>query len=385
MNFEDVASKVTASVNEDRRPLRKKLYGFWKKLGQKAVYQIASRVLLQDRLVLYSSTTRDKFGNITALAEKMLERRIPFLWLAQEQLQAHPFRSVVSFARAKVLVIDAASPSAYLNLSRNTCLIHCWHACGVYKKIGFEAKRRAYDGASEEKRIRRIHRGIAWFVCTSEAAGQILANAFRLPLERMLVFGSPRLDAILLRATSFPVPSVYTVLYAPTYRTHAGGIRYHRPLPNANTLREALVSRFGENVCLAFRRHPTAPLPDNLRGWEDWSDLPQQEALQRTSVLITDYSSVFFDFLPFKRPVIFYVPDFDEYQRHERGLYFSPYDVFSETTCSTEQTLMRILIQYRHRSVNYEEVWQTYMSACDGKASERLCTFLQKIMKRGRQ
>ena len=361
--------------------LRKKLRKLWNRVKKNAVYQLAALLYPQDQLVLFSSSKKDKFGNITVLAQKLREMHMPFLWLTQEQLTSHPLPGLVTFARARVLVVDAASPSAYVHLSRNTSLIHCWHACGAYKKIAFDAKRRDRDDASEEKRIQRIHRGINWLVCTSEGAGQLFAKAFRLPPERLLSFGSPRLDAILLKQ-DVPAPPVYTVLYAPTYRTHAGNIRCHPPLPDANTLRNSLVSRLGETVRLAFRGHPTSPLPDTLKGWEDWSDSAQEEALRQASVLITDYSSIFFDFLPFKRPIIFYVPDIDDYQRQERELYFSPYDLFPETTCSDERTLIQLLEYCRHMNVDYKNIWQKYMSACDGKSAERLCIFIQKLMQK---
>lgn len=378
------ASDLELAIQTRLTALRKKLCFCWRKTKDNIVYRTASALRAQDKIVLFSSSRDDKFSNITALSEKLREQAMPFIWLTQEQLQAHPLHSLVSLARARVLVIDAASPAARIELHRNTCLIHCWHAGGAYKKVAFDAKRKNYDDASEEKRIRRIHRRIDWFVCTSEETARTYANAFRIPLEQMLVFGSPRLDTT-LREVNFPSPSTYTVLYAPTYRTQGKNVRYLPPLPSSEKLREALIPQLGEEVRLAFRGHPTAPVSDALLGWEDWSNIPQHEALRHASVLITDYSSIFFDFLPFNRPILFYVPDFSEYQCHERELYFSPYDAFPETTCSDEQTLMRMLVQCRHKKVDYGDIWQKYMSACDGKASERLCTFIQKIMKRTMQ
>ena len=41
-----------------------------------------------------------------------------------------------------------------------------------------------------------------------------------------------------------------------------------------------------------------------------------------TNLLITDYSSVFFDFAHSKNPMLFFVPDFEEYNTKIRGLYF---------------------------------------------------------------
>lgn len=355
----------------------KKIYSLLKKHAYIILYNLISHITKKDKIVLYASKN-DKFGNISALANKLFEMGIPFLHIYHEQFKRYSLSSLFFLARARVLVIDASSPAARMKLHRNTCLIHCWHACGAYKKVGFDAKRKGYSDSKEEKRLKRIHRGISWFVCTSQETAKIYSKAFRLPEEKMLVLGSPRLDAF-LKKKNYPEPSMYTVLYAPTFRTQNRNVRYLPPLPDAKVLREELASRLGENICFAFRGHPTVPVHDDLKGWEDWSSIPQQEALCRASVLITDYSSVFFDFLPLHRPIIFYVPDFKEYLSHERDLYFSPYDAFPETTCSDMQSLINLLELCRHMKVDYGDIWEKHLSACDGNATERLCNFIINI------
>lgn len=42
-----------------------------------------------------------------------------------------------------------------------------------------------------------------------------------------------------------------------------------------------------------------------------------------TDVLISDYSSIFYDFLATGKPVVFYIPDLEEYKNY-RGLYLAP-------------------------------------------------------------
>src|SRR5208283_2067110 len=46
------------------------------------------------------------------------------------------------------------------------------------------------------------------------------------------------------------------------------------------------------------------------------------EVLHLCDILITDYSSIFFDFLKFNKPIIFYPYDFLEYQKLDRCFYF---------------------------------------------------------------
>lgn len=53
------------------------------------------------------------------------------------------------------------------------------------------------------------------------------------------------------------------------------------------------------------------------------NDIPTNAMLGLTSILVTDYSSIFFDFLASDRPIVFYTPDADEYSG-TRGTYFPP-------------------------------------------------------------
>ncbi len=348
------------------------------RFAENVVYKIASHRLEKKSIILYSSSIDDKFANIGAVASKLKEKKISFIRLSQLYRLLHPLRFYTKLAKARVLLIDGSSPAAHVKLHPDTCLISCWHACGAYKKMGFDAKRKGYSDKSEERRLSRVHRDISYFVCTSEEVADIYAGAFHLQRNKMLVFGSPRLDKILSSPLP-PQPASYTVLYAPTYRTGSRNQRSLLPLPDGKRLRGKLEHILGEAVTLAFRGHPTSPKPASLAGWEDWTDLPQQEALNGASVLVTDYSSIFFDYLPLARPVVFYVPDLEAYQRDEKELYFSPYELAPKTTCANEEELLEALVRCRHAKADHSQVWRKFMSACDGHSAERLCDFMAAL------
>lgn len=371
---------ITKKISNKLLKKAKHVYASIKKRIIIFIYIGMSHLFSKNKIILYASSHNDTFGNISSIAHTLQQRKIKFKLLTQEIKKLSPISFYASLARARVLVIDADSPAALVQLHPKTCLIHCWHAGGAYKKIGFDAKKNHCDSYAEEKRITRIHRCISYFVCSSHETAKIYAKAFRLDMNRMLIFGVPRLDAV-IKSMPFPEPEEFTILYAPTFRTRGNG-RQIPPPPDAHFLRAELQPVFGGTLRLAFRGHPTTLAPKPFNGWEDWSALPQNEALRRTSILITDYSSILFDYLPFRRPLVFYVPDIAAYREEERDLYFSPVETFSETTCTTEQDLVRILRTCRGRKTEYQEFWNTHMSACDGHATERLCTFIQHQMER---
>ncbi len=343
-------------------------------------YRIVSRIVRQDRLILYTSSKNDLYRNISSLAAELTRRGVPFSLLSYEELLIHTYPCLALLARAKVLVIDSSSPAAFVRLSDKTCLINCWHACGAYKKIAFDAKRKGFDDAAEEKRISRIHRSLSYFICSSEHTAEVYALAFRLRPEQMKVLGTPRTDSLIERGRALAdsdSPPV-TVLYAPTFRTKDGR-RCMPDVPDVRGLAGALGNR---SVRFAIRCHPSLLGRFEAPGWENWSSLPQSRALEQTAVLITDYSSIFFDFLVFERPFLFYVPDIEAYQAEERELYFSPEEVFPETTCRNFSSLCDCLARFYGKRVSYRDFWATHMGACDGLSTERVCNFIVSCLGR---
>ncbi|MER5636888.1 bifunctional glycosyltransferase family 2 protein/CDP-glycerol:glycerophosphate glycerophosphotransferase [Kitasatospora sp. NPDC002227] len=148
---------------------------------------------------------------------------------------------------------------------------------------------------------------------------------------RLLETGYPRNDRLAL-ATAAETAEVRerlglaegrrTVLYAPTHRESRGG---YPPLADLGELAAAL----GPGWTILLRTHyfhtggPGGPAPGaGAAEIRDVSDHPTVEDLYLAAdVLVTDYSSMMFDYAVLDRPVVVFVPDWEEYRR-VRGVYF---------------------------------------------------------------
>jgi CDP-glycerol glycerophosphotransferase len=114
------------------------------------------------------------------------------------------------------------------------------------------------------------------------------------------------------------------VLYAPTLRDHVvdrrGRYRLDMHL-DLERLREAL----GDDTAILFRKHPfIAELVDagKDRRVREVSKYPDAtELLLAADVLVTDYSSLMFDFANTGRPMLFFTYDLDHYEHDIRGFY----------------------------------------------------------------
>ncbi len=336
------------------------------------VYKFLCIIFKQTSILLFYSSFSTSYTNINKIASCLNRRYVKYQRLDQESIQRFTIRSLILLSKAKVIVIDSSSPAAFLEITSKTKLINCWHACGAYKKIGFDAKRIGCNDIDEEKRISRIHRYISYFICSSEYVAKIYANAFRIPLEKVKPIGIPRTDKLITNIHK--PPTKFSILYAPTFRTVEGKRIQIKPPPADDLVKELSQSILGE-ILLAFRKHPSCEI-DELDGWEDWSDKPLDEALESTCILITDYSSIFFDFILLCRPIVFYIPDYNEYTYRERQLYFNPEDVFPNACCYDVNKLSQTIIKQFNSRVDYSHFIEKYMSSCDGNATNRVCDLI---------
>lgn len=103
------------------------------------------------------------------------------------------------------------------------------------------------------------------------------------------------------------------------------------------------------------------------------------EILSITDILISDYSSIFFDFLVTRRPILFYIPDLEEYQE-ERGLYYSVESLPGPITADREKIgewlkeISENIDSYKKqfKYENYENAVNIFVSKEDGKVCERV-------------
>ena len=95
-----------------------------------------------------------------------------------------------------------------------------------------------------------------------------------------------------------------------------------------------------------------------------------------SDVLITDYSSVFFDFAILRRPILFYMYDLEEYKENIRGFYLDvPTDLPGEVITEEDELIHRLenlelyFYQYIDKLKNFNQVYNSYQ---DGMCSKKV-------------
>lgn len=130
------------------------------------------------------------------------------------------------------------------------------------------------------------------------------------------------------------------ILYAPTWRGSLDGASL-----DAALVSDAIERLNGHGATVLFSGHhmvarKLGQLPDGAMAVPAGMDITELMAV--VDVLVTDYSSILFDFLPSGRPVLLYVPDMEQYQR-ERGLYLD-IGALPVQACTTADALEQALL-----------------------------------------
>ena len=169
-------------------------------------------------------------------------------------------------------------------------------------------------------------------------------------------------------------------LYAPTWRDggHIGNsmFKFDLLIDPAEFLRNA-----PDNSVLLIRSHHMSEATEELKdlegkaidvsGWDDAIEL-----MCAADILITDYSSIVFDWYCSKKPAIYYVPDLENYENNLRGAYFDIREVNCGILCESEEEL------YDNLDVReapfYEEFYDEFCSLYDGKSSDRTIEYIME-------
>ncbi|MEU2622275.1 bifunctional glycosyltransferase family 2 protein/CDP-glycerol:glycerophosphate glycerophosphotransferase [Streptomyces sp. NPDC007157] len=161
------------------------------------------------------------------------------------------------------------------------------------------------------------------------------------------------------------------VLYAPTHRDHHSGFEPGLDL-------EAFCEAAGENVVVLLRAHyfyDRGALAGTGRVIDVTAHRSAEDVCLAADALITDYSSIMFDYANLDRPIVVYADDWEVY-RETRGVYF---DLMAEPpgpVARTPEELARIFREGSHRSPEAKRLRAEFRARfCqfdDGLAAERV-------------
>lgn len=286
----------------------------------------------------------------------------------------------------------------YIFPKENQIFVQCWHGTPL-KRLGYDLEHfnNAMNTVSEIRRRYHIEASkFSYFLSPSKFASEKFATAWDLEKTNrkniILEEGYPRNDflinyskedvARIKKILNIEEDNRKILLYAPTYRDnqHNASIGYtYKTEVDFDKLRGELSKEY----IILFRAHWLVAQEFNFEKYKDFIiDVSNYDDINElyiiSDMLITDYSSVFFDYANLKRPIIFYMYDLEEYRDELRGFYLSleelPGNIIKEETKLIEE------IKFLTNKFEYDERYKCFNNKYnyldDGKASKRV---IQKV------
>ncbi|GIO35159.1 CDP-glycerol glycerophosphotransferase [Paenibacillus antibioticophila] len=288
-----------------------------------------------------------------------------------------------TLATAKYLVNNNTFPP-YFQKKQNQIYVNTWHGTPL-KTLGRDVETAK---VSEHSNVQRNLLHTDFFIAPNLYTAKKMISAYDVEgifNGEILDLGYPRIDLTFksdynqVKRELGVAADEKIIVYFPTWR---GGIHSHRDTSHEiyNNYKQ-MSSSLPEGYVLLLKVHHITQKYFVKNGLGSICVPPEFDPnvlLAVTDLLITDYSSVFFDYLHLQRPIIFLADDWDEY-RKERGFYLEKSDL-PGPLCSEINEVNYWFMHLDELQYNYQDKLKEcagrYSYHDDGKATERLVKVL---------
>ena len=283
-------------------------------------------------------------------------------------------------SKAKIAIVthrggySDISDLPFFRFTKETKIIQLWHGIPL-KKIAFDDKifsfthdedNLTYKIKSSIKNtlfpfLNYVHKP-SLILSLSEETQTIFSKAFYVNKKNVRITGYPRNDILLKNYIIDPIKKQKTkVIYMPTFRGSVNSnfdlfLNYGFDTDKLDSFLEK------KNMTLDIKLHPFNQLsPELIEKLEKSKNIffleydAIYEIINNYSMLITDYSSIYFDYLLLDRPIIFAPFDKKDYLQNDREFYFNYDDVTPGPKASNWDEVIQLLQKYLNNKDLYKK------------------------------
>lgn len=384
------------------------------KYSARALYYLGSYIIPpNEKIILFeSSNGRNYTGNPKSVYEEILnqglDKEFECVWSLNhtdteikgnaKKVRRSFFKFLYYSLRSGAWVFDSRH-LYYLRKNKKTKYIQTWHGTPL-KKLALDMD---YIDMSGNQDINQYHEDFrkntaSWqyLISQNKYSTEIFRRAFDFKGE-MLEIGYPRNDILINKNNADDIDEIKTrlnipkdkkvILYAPTWRDNEyydkGEYKFATEMDF-----DQMKSELSDEYVLIVKFHYL--VKENI----DWSkyegfviecdaDWDIQELYLISDMMITDYSSVMFDYSILKRPIIFYVYDLENYKNNLRDFYFDMFNEVPGPICLTNDEMIGFIKNYTEESYEMEfgekyKNWsEKFNKFDDGNASKKIIDLIR--------
>jgi len=253
-------------------------------------------------------------------------------------------------------------------------------------------------GNLEEQKKHIDYNFFSYILATSDVFAEIMKNAFSCKENQIIICGHPRNDFLFNPIEKYINDSRQTVLWLPTHRNDEGKkgskLKNVDSIPlftNHDNMRQLNDYLKKLNIQLIIKIHPSQNFDysvyktyENIDIWtEDQfrkKSFNLYELLGSADALITDYSSVYFDYLLLDRPIAFTLDDMELYSG-ERGFVFdNPEKYMPGKKIKNKEQFLSFLIDVTEGKDNYKKDREKVNNIANYYTDGRNCERILKIV-----
>ena len=320
-----------------------------------------------------------------------------FIWVLDDKKTVLPYGGIkvkrfsrkyaYYLAKSKYLVFNVRQP-LWLKKRPEQKLVQTWHGTPL-KRLVFDQEEVTAGSPTYKMQFYKKRAEWDYLVAANQFSSDVFRSCFMYEGE-MLETGYPRNDLLnhpdkaskagQIKA-KLNIPSdKKLILYAPTWRDDefidTGKYKFQLQLDLAMLQRE-----LGNDYVILLRTHYYIASSLDLTGFDNfvfnvstYNDITELYLI--SDILITDYSSVFFDYATLRRPMLFFTYDLDKYRDMLRGFYISmeeelpgPLVFTTEEIVEAIKNIDQLEMDYKEK---YDQFFQKFCSWEDGQASKRV-------------
>lgn len=292
--------------------------------------------LKKDQVFFVATHDDSAEGNAGIVAEELRKRRpeMKLCFLTRRDGIRHPItffviRAYQMATSGTIFMDNEFMPMAYTPIHPKAKVVQLWHGTGSIKKIGLDV-----ETGQVAELARKANRRITHLIVNSERTKKQYARAFGVSEERTFVLGLPRTDLILDGERMEQKREIFyeqypqlrgrrCVLYAPTFRDD----EVENPQLALDLAQwkeqagqeEVLLLRLHPHVAANFAEDALAVYGESVINVSAYPGVTTLLAV--ADCLITDYSSIIFEYCLLDRPMIFYAYDLRKFREEGRDFY----------------------------------------------------------------